>query len=133
MDAGMVQEQHEGINYSNIIVVLATPMMLMLGMLFTATDPDQAPAVAPAAAVAAAAAALAPADELAAELRRRGHTEAGAALIAARVSAAVPDPVRRRELALLASQFTTSLRLSDEEATARALAEAMRSPEPARR
>ena len=125
MDAvTMHHDGDEGINYSNIVIVLATPMAIMLGMLVTATDPDQAPAAQGAALAPAAMAAPAPNDDLFGELKRRGHSDASAAMLATKFTSAVPDPTRRRELAMLASQLSTSLRWSDEEAATRVIAAA---------
>lgn len=128
MDTVIMQSGNEGVNYSNIGMVLATPMALLIVMLVTATDPDQAipaPSTALTQPVFAVAASVAPAgDDLFVELRNRGHTDASAATLAARFTSAVPDPMRRRELALLASQLSTSLRWSDDEAATRVIAAA---------
>lgn len=119
MDGMTVQEeQKSGPNFQNILMVIGTPFALMLMMLMTGKDPDQAAAAAAPEQPAIAATASAPAGDLVGELRRLGHTEASATAIAARF-ATIADPARRRELAVLASRLGTAYRWSDEEAATR--------------
>lgn len=121
----MQHDKHTKVRYSTIAVILATPAAILIGMLVMGGSDQAVPAMAAATVQSAAASESSTAsNELFDELKNRGHTDASAAMLAAKFTSAFPDPARRRELALLASQLSTSLRWSDDEAAARVIAAA---------